>query len=229
MPPSMRGKKLAGLGAVWDWYGTFADLAGVDPTDHTAAAAGLPPVDSQSLWPYLSGSSPMSPHRELPIGTTSCETPADPYACVNPWGWGNVKTIVTGIIQDNGSEGIWKLLLGDQTMDGWQGPMYPNVSTKKSDFEMSDAFTAHCGAQGCLFRLDLDPSEHHDYLKVSPRNSSLSALAARMLDSIRAHNATTFSPERGPGENDPKVVDTPCSVALNQYGGYFGPFLFGQT
>jgi hypothetical protein len=41
----------------------FAELAGVDPTDHTAAAAGLPAVDSVSLWPYLSGRQSASPRQ----------------------------------------------------------------------------------------------------------------------------------------------------------------------
>jgi hypothetical protein len=30
-------------------YGTFARLGGVDPTDHAAAAAHLPPVDSYDM------------------------------------------------------------------------------------------------------------------------------------------------------------------------------------
>ena len=55
IPSAMRGTKLSGLAAVWDSYATFAALAGADPTDHRAAAAGLPPVDSIDLWPYLSG------------------------------------------------------------------------------------------------------------------------------------------------------------------------------
>jgi len=32
----------------WDWYSTFCALAGVDPTDEKAKAAGLPPIDSIS-------------------------------------------------------------------------------------------------------------------------------------------------------------------------------------
>ena len=35
--------------AGWDWYATYAGLAGVDPTDHRAEAAGLPPIDSHDL------------------------------------------------------------------------------------------------------------------------------------------------------------------------------------
>ena len=48
--------------------GTFAELAGIDPTDWRAAAAGLPPVDSHSLAPVLLGKGP-STRTEIPIGT----------------------------------------------------------------------------------------------------------------------------------------------------------------
>jgi hypothetical protein len=41
----MRGSKIADPIALADWYTTFAALAGVDPTDHSAATAGLPPID----------------------------------------------------------------------------------------------------------------------------------------------------------------------------------------
>lgn len=35
-------------------YATFSYLAGVDPVDHSAAAAGLPPTDAVNTWPILS-------------------------------------------------------------------------------------------------------------------------------------------------------------------------------
>ena len=78
VPAAMRGKKLEGLTAVWDIYATFAGLAGVDPTDHSAAAANLPPIDSVDLWPYLSGATTSSPRTRLAIGSTSCDDPAVP-------------------------------------------------------------------------------------------------------------------------------------------------------
>ena len=46
IPPAARGTVQSGLTAGWDWYATLAGLAGADPTDHRAAAAGLPPIDS---------------------------------------------------------------------------------------------------------------------------------------------------------------------------------------
>eukprot|EP00041_Stephanoeca_diplocostata_P026250 m.703047 g.703047 ORF g.703047 m.703047 type:complete len:521 (-) comp22918_c0_seq13:2882-4444(-) len=53
VPPSRRGTRSSQLSALWDWYGTFAYLAGQDPTDHRAASAALPPVDSVNLAPQL--------------------------------------------------------------------------------------------------------------------------------------------------------------------------------
>ncbi len=32
-----------------DWYATFAALAGEDPTDHDAAASGLPAIDGLNV------------------------------------------------------------------------------------------------------------------------------------------------------------------------------------
>merc|ERR1719408_963756 len=43
LPEKVRGTKNDGLMAGWDWYATFAGLAGVDPTDYRAQKAGLPP------------------------------------------------------------------------------------------------------------------------------------------------------------------------------------------
>ena len=64
-------------------------LAGVaDPTDHEAAAAGLPPIDSLDLWPLLSGANRTSPRRELPIGDTSALLPH-----------GDGRTLVGGLIR----------------------------------------------------------------------------------------------------------------------------------
>ena len=57
MPTTMRGRRLDGLTVVWDWYATFAALVGLarPPTDLAAAEAGLLPIYSLNLWPYLSG------------------------------------------------------------------------------------------------------------------------------------------------------------------------------
>ena len=49
-------------------YATFAGLAGVtDATDHKAARAGLPPIDSHNMWPMISGANGSSPREEIPL------------------------------------------------------------------------------------------------------------------------------------------------------------------
>lgn len=51
--------------ASWDWYSTFCNLAGVDPADPVAAAAGLPAPDSINVWDYISGASNKSERTRL--------------------------------------------------------------------------------------------------------------------------------------------------------------------
>ena len=45
-----------------DWYSTFCALAGVDPTDESAAKAKLPTIDSLNMWPLIT-----SPRTDIPI------------------------------------------------------------------------------------------------------------------------------------------------------------------
>ena len=49
MPAAMRGSKIADPMHLCDWFTTFAAMAGVDPTDHSAAKAGLPPIDGKTI------------------------------------------------------------------------------------------------------------------------------------------------------------------------------------
>eukprot|EP00611_Tribonema_gayanum_P011642 TRINITY_DN21956_c0_g1_i1.p1 TRINITY_DN21956_c0_g1~~TRINITY_DN21956_c0_g1_i1.p1 ORF type:complete len:109 (+),score=31.51 TRINITY_DN21956_c0_g1_i1:267-593(+) len=55
LPKAQRGAVATGLIGIEDWYSTFCALAGQDPFDKKASAAGLPRVDSVNMWPYLSG------------------------------------------------------------------------------------------------------------------------------------------------------------------------------
>ena len=66
LPEKMRGQRTDGYIHVADWYGTFCAIAGVDPTDEKAAKAGLPPVDSLNMWPFISGQTE-SPRTQIPI------------------------------------------------------------------------------------------------------------------------------------------------------------------
>lgn len=192
IPPRMRGTKLEGLACVWDFYATFAALAGVDPTDHLAARHGLPPIDSIDLWPYLCGESKVSPRKSIPIGEAACTNPRA-SGCLNAWGFGEVRTIVQGLIEDRGDDGLWKLLLDANAQFGHQGPWYPNGSSTHDqfrvpngvDYNRSAGWVRDCGRKGCLYRLDLDPSEDRDLSAAHP------AIAASMLAVIAQYNLTT--------------------------------------
>ena len=192
----VRGKVLSGLGAAWDWYATFAGIAGVDPTDHRAAAAGLPPIDSVNLWPYLSGMDPTPPRTVLPIGSS------EPGHI-----WGGGLTRVTGVISDEG-EHVWKLLTGDVPMDTWSGVQSPNASMTRDP----TMIVQHCGS-GCLYDLANDQGEHTDLASANPD------VVAKLTHVLVGFNQTCFSPSRG------KVSAEACQYLEGTYGGWFGPFV----
>jgi arylsulfatase B len=102
LPPAVRGTTNEGIVHIADWYGTFCALAGVDPTDEVAAAAGLPPVESVNVWPLVSGANGTSPRSEIPVG---------PQVLI---------------------QGRFKLMLGKQIEATWAGPQYPNASSGAS-------------------------------------------------------------------------------------------------
>lgn len=171
----MRGTTYTGFIAGWDWYATFCDLAGVDPTDSRARLADLPPIDSHSLVPILLGKTSVSPRKELAIGMPTMGGPER--------GGGYVG----GLIQYP-----WKLLVGDVPMAGWTGPKYPNHTTDTNCFTSVSAnpskiplpcapeclCIAHCGVTGCLYNIEEDMTEHNDVA------ASNQAIARRMLARI---------------------------------------------
>jgi len=148
LPEKRRGVKETGLVTVWDWYATYAGLAGVDATDHMADKAGLPPIDSINQWELIAGTNHTPPRQEFLIGDTTALTP-------NADG----KTEVGGIL-------VWpyKLLIG--TVDHLYtvsqyvetGPNWPNISSHLAPL----AHPKVCGREpliGCLFNVMEDPNE----------------------------------------------------------------------
>eukprot|EP01062_Namystynia_karyoxenos_P052672 TRINITY_DN422_c0_g2_i3.p1 TRINITY_DN422_c0_g2~~TRINITY_DN422_c0_g2_i3.p1 ORF type:complete len:569 (+),score=189.30 TRINITY_DN422_c0_g2_i3:107-1708(+) len=99
LPPAVRGTRLDSIIHVADWYGTFCALAGVDQTDHWAAASGIPPVDSVNVWPMLSGANATAPRTHFLV----------------------LKNLIVA--------GKWKYAQGEMIEANWGGPRYPNAST----------------------------------------------------------------------------------------------------
>merc|ERR1712217_98415 len=182
----MGGTKQEGLMAGWDWYATYAALAGVDPTDKKAQAAGLPPHDSHNLWPLISGETQSSPRTELAIGS---------------------EHEVGGLIQ-----GDYKVVLGNNAMAGWTGPVFPNLT---SHWNPSKSFQI-CGnttKTGCLYNIIEDPGEHQNLATQKPK------IFNGMIERIAEINKGFFDPDRG--HDDPNA----CKLAMGRYGGFWGPFV----
>ena len=182
---------------IQDWYTTFCGLAGIDPTDTAAQAAGLPPYDGVDLWPLLSGANTTGPRTEIWLGSGGA---GDVDNSKNP--------IVQGLIRADG----YKLLWGNVIENAWTGPFYPNATTN-----WCDSCPLDCGTQDapkCLFNVLTDPTEHLEISAAHP--DIVSSMAAR----IKQLQAGIFAPDRG------EVQTAAACQALNtQWGGFIGPFL----
>jgi arylsulfatase A-like enzyme len=146
LPPAVRGTQLHGFIHECDWYATFCALAGVDPFDHVAAAAGLPPIDSLNVWPLISGASHTSPRVEWPL------TPLGEDATRAKHG-GDAGYM---------AEGRYKLLVGVVRQAGWCGMVHPNTTTRWDSFGTVAMCNVTDEKVGYLFDVLEDPGEHHD-------------------------------------------------------------------
>ena len=99
LPESRRGQKEYGMIHIADWYTTFCDMIGVDPTDHKAAEYGLPPIDGFNIWPLISGENNTSPRTQIPIYNNAL------------------------------IDGNYKYLVGNISFASWGGDKYPNSSS----------------------------------------------------------------------------------------------------
>ena len=167
VPLARRGTVETGLIEIADWYSTFCAIAGVDPTDEAAAAAGLPPVDGLNMWPLLSGANATPPRSHILIGSSDDTDKS-----------GN--TIVEGVLRADG----YKLILGKQASAFWTGPVYPNSTVYPSGNE-------DCGTKGCLFNVFTDPNEHEEV------SSSHPAIVKELQALIDAATPSVFNPDRG--------------------------------
>ena len=217
VPASRRGTKFEGVISIADWYGTLAELAGVDVEDPKAEAAnrwlqekGLPllfPVDSVPQWQNILQNRNGRPD---PLHLSTEVLLMWPY----------------------------KLLTGKSWFGAWTGPVYPNCSTLQSirsqqgpvavpihsdvaTFlpEFSDeskelqAWTVDCG-EGCLFNVRDDPTEHVDLAQ----DPDYKSIFRTMHETLQLMNQDIFDPERG----SPSVEA--CIVAI-EHKRTLGPFV----
>lgn len=199
VPPARRGTVAEGFVAIEDWYPTLCGLAGVDPADEAARAAGLPPVDGLDVWPFLSGAAPASPRTEI-------------WKAVS--GTGNLRQ-GPAVMQSltNVSSGL-NLIIDKLGYSCWSGPHSPNASAACTGAEVLDCGRpgAPSGKQGCLFDIISDPNQHTDLAEARPDEAL--ALFARLQEL----NATAFQPDRG-------TFDSGACDAYKKCGGFYCPFL----
>lgn len=210
VPPQSRGITFSGVVSNADWYATFCELAGVDPEDHAAEAANkrlreqhlplLRGVDGIPQWGFiLNGKN----GRQAPLHISE-------------------KTVL---------HWPYKLVTGQQLYSAWPGPVYPNCSTvassgaangpsfadlaifnKRIALDGKATWTQDCGA-GCLFNVELDPTEHHDLAGLPEHSATLT----RLQQKLRELNTDFFKPDRGQDTLD-------ACMAFVDNGGYYGPF-----
>ena len=104
--------------------------------------------------------------------------------------------------------GHYKIITGNVNMSTWTGPHFPNTTTKRDDTHVIEK----CG-DGCLFNIKSDPNEHVNLATKMPD------VLAEMQEKLRKYQETHFNPDRG------TVWPEACKMALNKYGGFWGPFL----
>ena len=106
--------------------------------------------------------------------------------------------------------GDYKILMGTNSNAGWTGPVFPDNTDPDGGINGRE----RCGEdRGCLYDIINDPREHHNLASKMPRKLK------KMRERLRKYQATHFNPNRG--EKSPAA----CEAALNEYGGFWGPFI----
>eukprot|EP01051_Picozoa_sp_SAG22_P013608 SAG22_NODE_1545_length_4156_cov_2.392162_3_plen_270_part_00 len=215
LPSHVRGTVSHSLIATADWLGTFATLAGVDPTDKRAAAYGLPPIDSVDQSPIILGSVITSHNLRQDIvlggllGRSEQGKPQGPRAIISARPMPMPSTADRD--QDNtaGAPTLYKLLIGmsGANMATWSGPRFPNASSSAVSF---GKIVQNC-SHGCLYEVIGDPTEHHEISAAHPQ------IVAELRQRLEAAEAVAWIPERG----------TPMKEACDRmrYAGHYGPWL----
>lgn len=153
LPSIMQGKTVSTYMHIADWYATFCDIAGLDPTDHEAAAANLPPIDSISQWAVLNGSTTVGSRSEIHLSS---------------------QALITG---------PYKIITGNQTMTGYTGPYYPNNTGIQPLFPPAGFadWMSHCGT-GELYNIIEDPYETNNLAATNPQELKIMQARLQLLN-----------------------------------------------
>mmetsp|Transcript_5926 Transcript_5926/g.10729 ORF Transcript_5926/g.10729 Transcript_5926/m.10729 type:complete len:699 (-) Transcript_5926:220-2316(-) len=217
VPYHRRGKKFDGVISIADWYATLSSIAGIAPDDHKAERANryladkglplLPPIDSRSQWKHIVWG---TNGRSDPLHLSENALLWWPYKLVTdeqPYSFHAAPVYPNCSIQENlGTDGP---LFSDMHLFGV--PLYISDNATVQD-ELT--MTSDCGPGGCLYNVEIDPSEHHDL----SGDALHSEILFGMQQKLYYLNQGNFNPDRG----------YPALEACLQgadLGGFYGPFL----
>lgn len=205
LPSALRGTTQPGLIHIADWWSTLAALVNVSDDDPVAAAAGLPPPDSINMWPMISGGG---------SSTSSSDSAADGGRSSDQL---RIPSPRTEVPLSTASLLSWpyKLQLGLQEFSSWGGPVYPNASS--TDVGINQIM--NCGATGCLYNVEADPTEQNNIAAEYP---ALTAFLVQRLGNL----SRTFWSNNDTGVDvcPPGTLLCGCWAADNVWGGFFGPY-----
>jgi len=92
LPEARRGQVEHGMLHLADWLQTFCEAADIKCHDDAAAKAGLPPMDSLSMWPLLMGTNSTSPRTDYPIT-------AENASSLIRWPYRAMSSMPSGLVQ----------------------------------------------------------------------------------------------------------------------------------
>jgi len=212
LPEGRRGKTESGLITLWDWYSTFAALAGRDPFDPKARKAQLAQPDGYNQWPLISGLSEFSPRKHVEIGGNSGGYSTD--------GRKMGHTLMGGLIVQDGKH-LYKVILGE-TKDAYAecgGKSHIGSVDVQNMAKGYDGFCEStkqlCGRNpqnACLYDVATDPGEQNN---LAPHNVELFTKLLKQVDDFKPR---LYSPHRGVKDN------AACHAAMKT--GVIGPFAF---
>ena len=195
LPSAVRGTVLHGVMHIADWYATYCTLADIDPTDTVGERAGLPPIDSQNMWPMLSGANLTSPRAELFMNAAN----AKGGGCL--------------------IQGDWKLLTGMISSASWPGPTYPNASSINNTL---DQYTASCGGVGPPPPQLPEGCDTAAFLKLCPDTNKASCLACahahNKVPTIHTCTGVGIWPAICSGSYGPPLANRGCLYNVGQNG-----------
>ena len=178
---------------------TFCMLAGLSQAscqeDPLAAAGGLPPIDSRSVWALVTGQDASPVRTELPIDGA------------------------VFIVANSSTSGPWyKLFTSPHVVGaGRTGPVFPNSTSPDPE-----APTMQCARGGCLFDIWGDEAEEHDIAAQHPE--LVASMGARLSELAKGFysNSDTGGMDLCPNGISPESCL--CWAATNLHGGFLGPF-----